>query len=144
MPYSTWLRFKLMAGTATATQTIALNVDYRSALGRTAPIAGQLVVVFIAPPWGDALDPASGLDLRRTYPPIPEIANRLSTHFAHNPILFVIQVHESVNEASLNEVAATFEWSSLEIYDLLAQGNNHGILLATRRWRPEGNGETES
>src|SRR5262245_24649596 len=121
-----------------------LNVDYRSALGRMAPIAGQLVVVFIAPPWGDALDPTSGLDLRRTYPPIPEIANRLSTHFAHNPILFVIQVHESVNEASLNEVAAAFDWSSLKIYDLLAQGNNHGILLATRRWRPEGNGDFES
>jgi len=115
-----------------------LNVDYRSALSRMAPVPGQLVVAFIAPPWGDALDPASGLDLGRTYPPVPEITNRLSTHFAQNPILFVIQVHQSVNQASLNELAASFDWSTLKIYDLLAQGGNHGILLATCRWRPAG------
>lgn len=113
-----------------------LNADYRSALGRAAPAAGQLVVAFIAPPWGDALDPSTGLDLRRTYPPIPEITERFSTHFAKSPILFVIQVHESVNKASLNELSAAFDWSNLKIYDLLARGSNHGILLATCRWRP--------
>lgn len=113
-----------------------LNIDYGSALGRVSAAAGQLVVAFIAPPWGDALDPTSGLDLRRTYPPIPEITERLCTHFAENPILFLIQVHETVNRASLNELSAAFDWSSLKIYDLLAQGANHGVLLATRRWRP--------
>jgi hypothetical protein len=48
----------------------------------------------------------------------------------------VIQVHESINMASLNELAASFDWSTLKIYGLLAQGGNHGILLATCRWRP--------
>jgi hypothetical protein len=93
-------------------------------------------VAFIAPPWGDALDPASGLDLRRTYPPIPEITERLNQHFAENPMLFVVQVHETVNRASLSELATQFDWSNLRIYDLLAPGANHGALLATRRWRP--------
>src|SRR5215471_13376413 len=113
-----------------------LNVDYRSALSGVSPAPGQLVVAFIAPPWGDALDPASGLDLRRTYPPIPEITERFSTHFARNPILFVIQVHETVNRTSLDEISAGFDWTSLRIYDLVARGSNHGILLATCRWRP--------
>lgn len=118
-----------------------LNVDYRSALNRASPAMGQLVVAFIAPPWGDALDPASGLDLRRTYPPIPEIVERLSTHLAKSPMLFVIQVHESVNKASLDELAAAFDWSTLKIYDLLAPGSNHGILMATKRWRPVGDAD---
>src|SRR6185295_18887981 len=113
-----------------------LNIDYAPALSRVLPAAGQLVVAFIAPPWGDALDPASGLDLRRTYPPIPEITERLNQHFAENPMLFVVQVHETVNRASLSELATQFDWSDLRIYDLLAPGANHGALLATRRWRP--------
>jgi hypothetical protein len=93
-------------------------------------------VAFIAPPWGDALDPGSGLDLRRTYPPIPEITEHFSSHFRQSPILFVIQVHETVNKASLDELSASFDWTNLRIYDLVTRGNNHGILLATRRWRP--------
>ena len=113
-----------------------LNVDYASALERVVPVAGQLVVAFIAPPWGDALNPAAGLDLRRTYPPISEITERLLKHFAENPLLFVVQVHETVNETSLNELVAQFDWWALKIYDLLARGANHGVLLATRRWRP--------
>jgi len=113
-----------------------LNIDYRSALSGVSPAPDQLVVAFIAPPWGDALDPASGLDLRRTYPPIPEITEHFSAHFARNPILFVIQVHETVNRTSLDELSASFDWTSLNIYDLVAQGSNHGILLATCRWRP--------
>jgi len=112
------------------------NVDYRSALSHLSPDPSQLVVAFIAPPWGDALDPASGLDLRRTDPPIPEITERISNHFSENPILFVIQVHETVNRDSVDEVSATFDWSTLKVYDLLAPGSNHGVLLATRRWKP--------
>lgn len=121
-----------------------LNVDYRSALSRASPAAGQLVVAFIAPPWGEALDPVSGLDLRRTYPPIPDITEYLSTHFAKSPLLFVIQVHESVNKVSLDEIAAGYDWSTLKIYDLLAKGSNHGILMTTKRWRPVGDADATS
>jgi hypothetical protein len=112
------------------------NVDYRSALSDLSPAADQLVVAYLAPPWGDALDPVSGLDLRRTYPPIPVITELLLTHFAESPMLFVIQVHETVDTPSLNEFAAAFDWSMLKIYDLVARGSNHGILLAARRWKP--------
>lgn len=118
-----------------------LNIDYGSALSRLSPYAGQLVVAFIAPPWGDALDPSSGLDLRRTYPPIPDVTERLVTHFAANPILLVIQVHETVSKVSLREIASGFDWSTLVIYDLLAKGGNHGVLLATCRWRPSTNAD---
>lgn len=113
-----------------------LNVDYASALSRVSPTPEQLVVAFIAPPWGDALDPASGLDLRRTYPPIPAITGQLSTHFAKSPILFVIQVHETVNEVSVDQLSEAFDWSALKIYDLLPRGSNHGVLMATLRWKP--------
>ncbi len=113
-----------------------LNVDYVSVLDRVSATDGQLVVAFIAPPWGDALDPVSGLDLRRTYPPIPEITDRLSTHFPNNPLFFVIQVHETVNAISVGELSRTCDWSALKIYDLLPRGSNHGVLLATRRWKP--------
>jgi len=113
-----------------------LNADYRAAIGSVAPAAKQLVVAFIAPPWGDALDPAAGLDLRRTYPPVPEVTARLNAHFADSPLLFVIQLHETVTTASLNDIAAAFDWSSLKIYDLLPRGSNHGVLLATVRWTP--------
>jgi hypothetical protein len=112
------------------------QADYRSALNRVSPAPGQLVVAFIAPPWGDALDPASGLDLGRTYPPVPEIVECLLTHFAESPILLATQVHETVKRASLNELLTAFDWSTLNIYDLLARGGNHGILLATCGWRP--------
>jgi len=38
---------------------------------------GAWVIVFIAPPWGDALDRTCGPDLRRTTPPITEIVDLL-------------------------------------------------------------------
>jgi len=120
------------------------NVDYRSALSDLKPAAGQLVVAFVAPPWGNALDPVVGLDLRRTSPPVPEIAKSLLTHFAANPVLLAIQVHETVNRDSLSELAGAFDWSILKIYDLLPRGSNHGVLLATCRWRPPTEAEAAS
>jgi hypothetical protein len=56
----------------------------------------RLVVAFIAPPWGDALDRASGLDLRRTMPPIAEIVDPLARCFGAQRLLCAIQVHETV------------------------------------------------
>ena len=47
-----------------------LSTDYQSGLASVSATADQLLVVFIAPPWGDALDQVSGLNLRRTQPPI--------------------------------------------------------------------------
>jgi hypothetical protein len=114
------------------------NADYAYALDSLAPAPGQLLVAFIAPPWGDALDPVTGLDLRRTYPPIAEIANRILQQFTC-PILFAVQVHETVNDASVRDVVSAFDWHETRVYDLLAPGSNHGLLLATSRWKPTAN-----
>lgn len=113
-----------------------LNVDFEQGLERVEAGAGQLVVAFVAPPWGDALDPVEGLDLRGTYPPVTDVVARLGRHFAHSPMLFAVQVHERIAADSLRELSARFEWSSTRIYDLLAPGQNQGILLGTIGWRP--------
>jgi hypothetical protein len=39
------------------------------------------LVAFLAPPWGDALSKTSGLDLRRTTPPLTEIVDFLIDKF---------------------------------------------------------------
>ena len=116
--------------------TEVLNVDYRAALADVAPDGDQLVVAFVAPPWGDALDPVSGLDLRRTRPPIAEVTLYIRERFRQNRILLAVQVHESVNQASLLGLASTFDWSALRIYDLNARGQNHGVLLVSAGWKP--------
>ena len=35
---------------------------------------------------------------------------------------------------SLTEVTGRFPWSSLQVYDVNAAGQNHGLLLATPGW----------
>ena len=43
-----------------------LNTDYLSGLAGISVASDQLLIIFIAPPWGDAFDRTSGVDLRRT------------------------------------------------------------------------------
>jgi 16S rRNA G966 N2-methylase RsmD len=45
-----------------------LNTDYVSGLAAATMRPDQLLITFVAPPWGDALSWTSGLDLRRTTP----------------------------------------------------------------------------
>jgi hypothetical protein len=112
------------------------NTDYVSGL-RNAPAAtDELVVTFIAPPWGDALSRTSGLDLRRTSPPISEIADLLLHRFGQNQLLCAIQICEATDHVSLAELKKRFAWSTVRIYGLNATGENHGILLGTRGWVP--------
>jgi hypothetical protein len=113
-----------------------LNVDYAAGLDAVEVVAGRLIVVFVAPPWGDALDPVAGLDLRRTLPPVATIVDRLIDRFPQNRLLVAIQVYESVDAASVAEVESRFDWSKLRTYELNAPGQNHGILLGTRGWIP--------
>jgi hypothetical protein len=113
-----------------------LNVDYRSGLAAVAPSPGQLLVVFVAPPWGDALDTTSGLDLARTTPPITEIIDLLAERFQGTPMLCAIQVFERIESASLEAVQGRFAWSQLVKYTLNAPGHNHGLLLGTTGWHP--------
>jgi hypothetical protein len=94
----------------------------------------HLVVVFVAPPWGDALHPVTGLHLDRTKPPILEIVRDFERVYDHQPVLYVTEVHEINEPIALKAVEAAFDWSDLRIYDVNAPGLQHGILLGTRRW----------
>jgi hypothetical protein len=110
--------------------------DYVLGLRNHTVPRAETMIVFVAPPWGDALDPVSGLDLRRMHPPIAEIIDLFDAHYANNKILYVTQIHETIDQRSLIEVSAKFDWSAPKLYTLDEAGKNHGILLGTRRWKP--------
>ena len=112
------------------------NADYQSGLNRESVRTDELLITFIAPPWGAALDNASGLDLRRTNPPIIEIVDFQLRRFKANLLLFAVQIYEIVHPVSLTEVEKKFDWSALRIYDLNEPGYNHGILLGAKGWIP--------
>jgi hypothetical protein len=113
-----------------------LNTDYRSGLARVSVATEQLLIFFIAPPWGDALSETYGLDLRRTTPPITQIVDFVLHAFAHNRLLCAVQVYETVTPESLAEVRSRFDWSESRVYGLNAPGKKHGILLGTKGWTP--------
>jgi 16S rRNA G966 N2-methylase RsmD len=108
--------------------------DYESGLKWLRVALDELIVVFVAPPWGDALQDDSGLDLRRTQPPVRDIIDLTANIFERNKILFAIQVYESIEPQSLAEMNGKFDWSALHIYDIDAPGKNHGILLGATGW----------
>jgi hypothetical protein len=64
-----------------------LNTGYLSGLTGLLVALDELLIAFIAPPWGDALDRTSGLDLRRTMPPITEIVDFLFHEFSRDRFL---------------------------------------------------------
>ena len=99
--------------------------------------ADQLIVAFLAPPWGDALHPATGLHLDRTKPPILEIVRDFEQVYGSQPVLYVTEVHEVNEPAALKAVEVAFDWTELRIYDVNAPGLQHGILLGARRWTPK-------
>jgi hypothetical protein len=111
-----------------------LNTDYLSGLDGVSVGPDELLITFIAPPWGDAFDRTSGVDLRRTKPPIIEIVDFLLHGFSQNRLLCAIQVCEVVLPVSMTELRARFDWSTLRIYALNVPGQNHGILLGTKGW----------
>jgi len=113
-----------------------LNLNYVVGFSQVRAAPGHLLVVFIAPPWGHALDPVRGLDLRRTEPPVTQIVDHLRHDFAQCQLLCAIQTYETTEPESLAELQDRFEWSVLRIYNLNAPGQNHGILLGTSGWKP--------
>lgn len=111
--------------------------DFLASLGDLDLPTGHALVVFVAPPWGTALDEAKGLDLRRTEPPITVIVERIARRYPDRRLLFATQVYEKVEAASLAELEGILDWSHLKIYELNAEGRNHGVLLGTRGWMPD-------
>jgi hypothetical protein len=94
------------------------------------------IVVFVAPPWGTALDEVNGLDLCRTIPPITEVIDQIARQFSGYSILFATQVYEKVSAPSLSDVQTRLDWSDLRIYGINEKAGNHGILLGTKGWQP--------
>lgn len=118
------------------------HTDYLQGLNGLVADEGGLVVIFVAPPWGKALAPVTGLDLRQTEPPISQVVARFIDHFPCAALLFAVQIHETVDQHSLTELTPTFDWSTLVIYQLNASGQNHGLLLCTKGWQPRANSPT--
>jgi hypothetical protein len=110
--------------------------SYKDLVGITKHPADHLVIVFLAPPWADALKPASGLHLDQTKPPILEIVRDFEAVYGSQPVLYVTEVHEVNEPKALKAVEAVFDWSDLRIYDVNVPGLQHGVLLGTRRWCP--------
>jgi hypothetical protein len=111
-----------------------VHTDFREGFG-AAPVApGSPIVLFVAPPWGKALDAKTGLDLRRTDPPIVEVLDAAIASFPANPMVVAIQVHETIDPPSATELDSRLEGMTLTIYPLGAPGTNHGILLGTRNF----------
>ena len=108
--------------------------SYKDLVGSTRHPADRRVVVFLAPPWGDALHPLTGLHLDRTKPPILEIVRDFEQVYGSQPVLYVTEVHEVNEPTALKAVESAFDWTDLRIYDVNVPGLQHGILLGARRW----------
>jgi hypothetical protein len=110
--------------------------DYQSFL-----VAGYLppdhgLILFVAPPWGKALEEVVGLDLRRTAPPFTDVLGYIRRTYRSQRVLLAIYVYEKVDSTSLRDVQALLDWSELRVYDLNEAGKNDGILLGTNGWKP--------
>jgi hypothetical protein len=95
-----------------------------------------LVIVFVSPPWGAALDEQAGLDLRRTTPPVADIVALAMDVFDHNKLLFAIQAYEFVEPDSMAELTRRFDWSAFNVYDINPHAKNPGLVLGTVGWTP--------
>jgi hypothetical protein len=78
--------------------------DYARLLERYRFPEDRGIVVFVAPPWGSALDEVQGLDLNRTTPSIREVIEQVVRRFSQHKMLFTIQVYEKVSVSSLNGI----------------------------------------
>ena len=110
--------------------------DYANLLQERHIPEDRSIIIFVAPPWGTALDEVHGLDLCRTTPPIPEVIDRIGRQFANHNILFAVQLYEKVCAASMAVVQTQLDSSEVRLYDINEMGKNHGILLGTKRWVP--------
>ena len=118
---------------------MALDIElvhdsYEHGLPTLGELDDRLLIVFVAPPWGDALSGGSVLDLRRTQPPIAEVINVTTGILGSRKLLFAVQLFESVEPGSLADVTARFPWSATRVYDINPPGRNAGLLLATWGW----------
>jgi hypothetical protein len=118
---------------------IAVDVrheGYEPGLKRLTIQDDELVILFVSPPWGTALDDRSGLDFRRTAPPVTDIIDLAGVVFPRHKVLYAIQAYELVDRDSLAELTDLFQWSAFHVYDINPQARNPGLLLGTVGWIP--------
>jgi hypothetical protein len=108
--------------------------DYRDLIGERRFPAGHHLVVYLAPPWGDALSAAQGLDLGRTYPPIATVVDDFERAYPENPILYVVEAHERLVPQSLADLRTKFTDSDVQVYDVAAPHGRRAMLFGTNRW----------
>src|SRR5262249_25926339 len=109
--------------------------DFRELLNQHRFPLSHRIVAFLAPPWAEALSPETGLDLSRTKPPISEIIDSFERVYPHNPILYVVEVHERLVPEPFKALQDQCELSELSLYDLAGPTGRHGVLLGRKRWR---------
>jgi hypothetical protein len=114
-----------------------LHEGYETGMRRLTVSDDALVIVFISPPWGAALDEAFGLDLRLTTPPVADIVGFAMDVFAHNKLLFAVQAYELVVAESLAELERVFDWSAVSVYDINPNAKNPGLVLGSVGWTPD-------
>jgi 16S rRNA G966 N2-methylase RsmD len=112
------------------------QVDYEAGLRALAVPDEEPLIVFIAPPWGDALSERSGLDLRRTSPPVSTIVDLVVEVFPRHHLLLAVQVYERFDYGSISELGAAFDPNAVSVYDIDHPGRNHGLALLTVGWKP--------
>jgi hypothetical protein len=108
--------------------------SYKDLVGSHRHPADHLIVVFLGPPWGDALRADTGLHLDLTKPPILEIIHDFEQVYGTQPVLYATEVHEVNEPKALKAVEEAFDRSDLRIYDVNVPGLQHGILLGRKRW----------
>jgi hypothetical protein len=113
-----------------------LHEGHEAGLQALAPAPEELLVVFLAPPWGAAFDARAGLDPRGTQPPLPEIVELLAATFPGRELVLAVQIHETALPASIADVARPCAWSQRRLYAIDPPGRNHGLLLATLGFDP--------
>jgi hypothetical protein len=114
-----------------------LHVDWKTGFRSLAVREDDLLIVFVAPPWGDALSASAGLDLRRTSPPVAAIVDMIALTFPRRRLLVAAQVFEIVEGESLTDLEARFDWSTVKTYGINEPGQQHGVVLGTIGWRPD-------
>ena len=115
---------------------VVRHEPYERGIRETRTGEDDLIVVFVAPPWGDALAAHGELDLRRTTPPVAAVVDDVAATFRGRKLLLAVQLYERVEPASLTDLVDRCDWSSREVYAIDPAGRNHGLLLGTLRWSP--------
>ena len=112
------------------------HAPYERGIPEIQSYADDLVVVFVAPPWGDALTEGGELDLRRTTPPVAEVVDLVATTFDGRRLLVAVQLYEQVDPESLADIVDRLDWSTRRGYSIVSPGRNSGLLIGTLRWTP--------